>query len=711
MGTRAMGQANGPIRRWRKTSAALAASALLLVGAAPKIQGVRNAQTDADWPTHGRTYAEQRYSPLDQIRGATVSGLGLAWWAEFDTNRGQEATPLEIDGVLYTTTAWSKVYAFDARTGKALWNYDPQVPGVAALHACCDTVNRGAAYWNGKLFVGTLDGRLVALDAKTGRPAWSMQTTDTKLPYTITGAPRVVKGKVIIGNGGAEYGVRGYVSAYDVDTGKLAWRFYTTPNPEGRPDGAASDAPLAKLAASTWYGDAWKKSGGGGTAWDAIVYDPQTDLVFIGTGNGSPWNQAIRSNGKGDNLFVSSILALRPDTGEYVWHYQVTPGDTWDYTATQPIMVADLPIKGRQRHVVMQAPKNGFFYVLDAKSGELISADKFAPSADWASGVDLKTGRPVERPGVRWGATSSTQNPGPLGAHNWKPMAFNPKAGLVYIPAQDNVFTYSAAPNPKDYRQINGVWNLGSGTQGIGGLGYNGADLKPEARAVPPQRRTSPSPSSGSLVAWDPVKRQARWTSPRQALWAQGGVLAAADLVLQGVGHDLKAYDAASGREVWRYDMGAPAIAPPIAYALDGDEYVAIMLGNGGGASTGDPVRPGRLMVFRLGGTAAAAPFPEPKLPPNIDVARAEPSTADPRAGAINVRRYCTICHGSSTIWPDLSRATPILNRAAFKAVVHDGVRQRRGMPSFAQFMTENDVEAIRAYLIETYRASAGEKR
>jgi quinohemoprotein ethanol dehydrogenase len=689
-------------------SAALAVVLAAQVGASPNSN--RNASSENDWPTHGRTYSEQRFSPLRQIRGATVKRLGLAWWAEFDTNRGQEATPLMVGGILYTTTAWSKVFAFDARTGRALWNYDPQVPGVAALHACCDVVNRGAAFWDGKLFVGTLDGRLIALDAKSGKVLWSTQTTDTRLPYTITGAPRVVKGKVLIGNGGAEYGVRGYVSAYSVDSGKLAWRFYMTPNPEGRPDGTVSDAPLARLANATWYGDVWKQSGGGGTAWDAIVYDPETDLVFIGTGNGSPWNQMIRSEGKGDNLFVSSIVAVRPDTGEYVWHYQVTPGDTWDYTATQPIMVADLTIEGRRRHVVMQAPKNGFFYVLDAKTGALISADKFAPGADWATKVDLCTGRPVERPGVRWGAASSQQNPGPLGSHNWKPMAFNPGTGLVYIPAQDNVFTYSAASNVKKYRQVNGVWNLGMGVQGVGGLGYNGGDaaLQPAANAAPavaPQRRTSPLPTSGSLVAWDPVKRQARWSLPRKELWGQGGVLAAADMVFQGVGHDLKALDAGSGRELWSYDMGAPAIAAPIAYALDEAEYVAVMVGNGGGASTGDLLRPGRLMVFKLDGAAVARPFVEPRLSALVDVATAEPSSGDKQAGAVSFRRYCTICHGSSSIWPDLRRAPAILRSGTFKAVVHEGTRQRRGMPSFATFMTESNVEDIRAYLLDAYRA------
>jgi len=691
----------GSISRKRRRTALLSAALPCLLGSA--VTAATNHRQAEDWPTHGGTYSEQRYSPLGQIDARSVARLGLAWWAEFDTDRGQEATPLMAGGVLYTTTAWSKVYAFDARTGAKLWSYDPKVPGQAALHACCDVVNRGPALADGKVFVGTLDGRLIALDAKTGALVWSVQTTDPGLPYTITGAPRVVKGKVLIGNGGAEYGVRGYVSAYDAASGRLDWRFYTTPNPDGKPDGAASDAVLAGKAKATWFGEAWKKSGGGGTAWDAIVYDPVTDLLYVGTGNGSPWNHFIRSEGKGDNLFLSSIVALRPETGAYVWHYQVTPGDTWDYTATQPIMTADLSIGGRRRHVVMQAPKNGFFYVLDAETGALISADKYAPWANWASGVDPKTGRPIEMPGVRWGDNgASNQNPGPIGAHNWKPMAFNPKAGLVYIPAQDDSFNYVGSPNPGDYRQINGVWNLGTGVQGVGGIGHNGGDV--DAAQRPVSRKSEPRTSRSMLVAWDPVARKTRWTVVHPNLWGQGGVLAAADLVFQGVDRDFKAYAAADGTELWSYDMGAPAIAAPIAYQIDGVEYVAVMLGNGGGASTGDLLRRGRLMVFTVGGTARATPFPPRSLPPEVDVTTAEPSTADPAAGGVNLRRYCTICHGASNLYPDLRRSRALLSRRAFENIVHGGALQSRGMASFAAYMTKDDVEAIRANLIDTYR-------
>ncbi|MDP3300094.1 MAG: PQQ-dependent dehydrogenase, methanol/ethanol family, partial [Phenylobacterium sp.] len=392
------------------------------------------AETNAEWLSYGRSYSEQRFSPLTQINTESVGELGLAWSYEFDTDRGQEATPIVKDGMLYTTTAWSKVYAFDAATGALKWSYDPKVAGEKAFDACCDVVNRGVAVWGGKVFVGALDGRLIALDAATGAEAWSVQTTDTAKPYTITGAPRVIKGKVLIGNGGAEYGVRGYLSAFDAETGALVWRFFTAPNPDGQPDGAASDAILAEKAAGTWFGEGWKATGGGATVWDAMAYDPKLDLLYVGVGNGTPWNHEKRSDGKGDNLFVSSILALKPDTGQYVWHYQTTPGESWDYTATQHIILSDLTIEGQSRQVLMQAPKNGFFYVLDRATGELISAEAYVPIT-WATGVDKATGRPIEAPGARYRDAPTLQIPAPFGAHNWHPMAFNPQTGLVYIPA------------------------------------------------------------------------------------------------------------------------------------------------------------------------------------------------------------------------------------------------------------------------------------
>ncbi len=663
-------------------------------------------EESSDWLTYGRTYFEQRFSPLRQVNKSTVGTLGLAWWVQFDTSRGQEATPLVADGVIYTTTAWSKVYAFDARTGRQLWTFNPKVSGKTAVASCCDVVNRGVALWHDRVFVGTLDGRLIALDRKTGKPAWSVQTTDPTLPYTITGAPRVVKGKVVIGNGGSEYGVRGYVSAYDAETGKQAWRFYLTPNPDGKPDGAASDEIFARMANATWFGDVWKTSGGGGTAWDAITYDPDTNNLLIGTGNGAPWNHYIRSQGRGDNLFLASIVAVKPETGKYVWHYQTTPGETWDYTATQPFIIADILIKGAKRHVVMQAPKNGFFYVLDAGTGELLSADKFAPWVDWAHGVDLGTGRPIERIGVRWGAGgNSRQNPGPSGAHSWKSMAFNPNEGLVYIPALNRAGNFASPPNPEAYRHIPGTQNRGLGVQGVAPGKQAAPGALQRARAAA-NGDPLPPVSSGELIAWDPVAREARWTVKYSgAEWGMGGVLTTAgSLVFQSVKHDLKAYDAASGREVWSYPLGASAIAAPITYSLDGVQYVALMVGNGGGNGQGystltDTPVPGRLLVFKLGGKETAPDHIRTSRM-ELDVSKAEAPTGDALAGDVFYNRYCRFCHGQNFIYPDLRRSPALSSRTRFKSVVFDGLLESRGMTSFAAFLNEQEVEDIRAYLL-----------
>ncbi|MDZ4371355.1 MAG: PQQ-dependent dehydrogenase, methanol/ethanol family [Phenylobacterium sp.] len=490
----------------------------------------------AEWLSHGRTYDEQRFSPLNQINADTVNRLGVAWWADFDTDRGQEATPLVHDGVLYTTTAWSKVHAFDARTGKPLWSYDPKVPGEKGFDACCDVVNRGLAIWKGRVYLGALDGRLVALDARTGAVDWTVQTTDKAKPYTITGAPRIVDGKVLIGNGGAEYGVRGYVSAYDAANGRLVWRFYTTPNPTGAADGAASDKVFREKAAATWHDGAWKQTGGGGTVWDAITYDPKTGLVFIGVGNGTPWNHKLRSGGMGDNLFLSSIVALKPATGEYVWHYQTTPGESWDYTATQHIMLADLQIAGKPTRVVMQAPKNGFFYVLDAASGKLISAEKFVP-VDWAERIDLASGRPVEAPGARYEATAiSRQMVGPLGGHNWHPMAFSPKTGLVYIPAQHGRGFYA---DPEDFRYVPGAWNTGMRRTPMGPASVG----KPDPRGPRLQAK-------GELIAWDPVTQTRRWAVAFPHMTTSGVLATDGGLVFHSAQDRFTAYDAAGGAPI-----------------------------------------------------------------------------------------------------------------------------------------------------------------
>ncbi|MEK7266326.1 MAG: PQQ-dependent dehydrogenase, methanol/ethanol family, partial [Pseudomonadota bacterium] len=468
------------------------------LGSPPAVAGIDAAAIIAaddnpgEWLSHGRTYSEQRFSPLDQVSSANVGELGLAWAFDLGVSRGIEVTPIVHNGVMYVTGSWNIVTALDAKTGATLWSFDPEVDRSRASVMCCDIVNRGVAIWGGRIFTGTIDGRLIALDAKTGAKVWDVNTIDKTEPYSITGAPRVVKGKVLIGNGGAEYGVRGYISAYDADSGKMLWRFYTVP---GDPADGFENAAM-ETAAKTWNGE-WWKLGGGGTVWDSMAYDPDLDLLYIGVGNGSPWNQRLRSPGGGDNLFLSSIVALKPDTGEYVWHYQTTPGETWDYTATQHIILADIEIGGAARKVLMQAPKNGFFYVLDRATGELLSAKNFVPLT-WATGVDSATGRPIENPAARWpGSAPSFQLPGPLGAHNWHPMSFSPRTGLVYIPAQEIPFVFADDAN---FTEKNSGWNTGAAF--IAGAFPSEEAMKIALRAM----------MKGRLLAWDPVKQEARWS-------------------------------------------------------------------------------------------------------------------------------------------------------------------------------------------------------
>lgn len=645
-----------------------------------------------DWVTHGGTYEEQRFSRLNQITAENVNTLGLAWSHEFDTNRGQEATPIVVDGVMYTTTAWSKVYAFNAATGEPLWSYDPEVPGEAGFNACCDVVNRGVAVYDGKVFFGTIDGRLIALDAATGRPVWSKVTVDQSKPYTITGAPRVVKGRILIGNGGAEYGVRGYVSAYDADSGDLDWRFYTVPPAPGAPaDGAASDSVIER-ARATWSGD-WGEFGGGGTVWDAIVYDREFNQILIGVGNGSPWNHRIRSEGKGDNLFISSVVALDADTGEYKWHYQGTPGETWDFTQTQPIILADLTIDGRPRKVMMQAPKNGFFYVIDRSNGQLISAENFVPQT-WTTGVDMATGRPIEAPGARYENGTFLALPSALGAHNWHPMAYSPDTNLVYLPAQEVPFAYA---NDANFAARPGGWN-----PGIDFLANGVPDDPAQFRAIRALLK-------GQLIAWDPVRQREVWRVQYDGPW-NGGVLAThGNLVFQGNAHgQFQAFAANDGRKLWSFEAGTGIIAPPVSYSVDGVQYVAVMAGYGGAyplsSSYVDNPRPmpnGRLLVFKLGASAPYSVTPIPN-PPAVEVSGTF-TPAQVTRGQQLYESSCGVCHGpagmSSGVLPDLRRRPSLTDADAWKGVVIDGALQDRGMRSFARYLTPADAEAIRAYV------------
>ena len=656
-----------------------------------------------DWLSYGRTYDEQRYSPLDRITDQNVAELGLAWSFDLGASRGAEATPLVADGVLYVTEPWSVVQALDAKTGKPIWRYDPQVPREKSFDACCDVVNRGVALWGDSVFVGALDGRLIALDAASGKVRWTTETFDPATPRTITGAPRVVAGKVLIGHGGAEYGVRGYLSAYDAKTGELAWRFYTVPgDPNAGPDGAASDKVLAEKALPTWNGE-WWKYGGGGTVWDAMAYDPKLDLLYIGVGNGSPWNHQIRSAGKGDNLFLSSIVALRPATGEYVWHYQTTPGESWDYTATQHIILADLSIGGVTNKVLMQAPKNGFFYVLDRATGELLSAMPYVP-INWATGVDLKTGRPIENPEARYLEKPMLVKPSYYGGHNWQPMAFHPKTGLVYIPTLDIPMAYGHDANFK-FRP---------------GRSNIGIDLL--VVALPGDlvtRRAIKSMLKGDLIAWDPVAQKEVWRVTLAGP-GNGGVLATAgNLVFQGTADArFVAYRADNGEKLWETPTQSGVVAAPITYEIDGEQYVAVMVGWGGalplvsGTLTANSgANQHRLLVYKLD---AHATLPEP---PAVMVQRPEPpAAADDEAtltqGKLLYQANCLSCHADSAqgnnVLPDL-RWSAMLQPPAWQQVVLKGALSAKGMIGFDKFLGEAEVEAIRAYVISEARKELGD--
>ena len=648
------------------------------------------AANNADWVTHGRTYDEQRFSPLERITADNVSSLGLAWYFDLDTNRGQEATPLLIDGTLYFTSAWSKVFAVDARTGKEKWRFDPKVAGEKAVDACCDVVNRGVAAWGNNVFVGTLDGRLIALDMASGKTVWSVQTTDPAKRYTITGAPRVIKGKVIIGNGGGEMGVRGFVSAYDAGSGKLDWRFHTVPgNPQ---DGFEN--PAMEQAAKTWAGE-WWKYGGGGTVWDSMAYDRDLDLLYIGVGNGSPWNHQIRSNATGDNLFLSSIVALKPATGQYIWHFQTTPGESWDYTATQPIVLADLTIQGKQRKVLMQAPKNGFFYVLDRTTGEFISGQNYV-NVSWASGLDPKSGRPIDIPEARYLNEPAMVAPSPVGGHNWYPMSFSPMTGLAYIPTQEGTSVYSHDPN---FVIRERGWNIGVGQ----------SNQKPNPKTV---EAASRKPRSAALLAWDPVTQREVWRV-NYARAGNGGTLSTAgNLVFQGSSEGLfNAYAADTGKSLWSYEVQNAVIAGPITYELDGEQYVAALAGIGGvamGGAMGGSGRQrsefGRLVVFKQGGKAALPPLGNKAVRTLPNLSRADAS-GDVAVGKAKYESICSVCHGaaavSTTAIPDLRYSRAIVDAAAFKEIVLEGSLAPKGMVSFSAVLNGQEAEAVRAWLVQ----------
>ena len=663
-----------------------------------------NADSEpGNWLAHGRTFEEQRFSPLADINRENVGELGLAWYRDLGTNRGLEATPIVVDGIMFFTSTWSRVHAVDAVTGEEIWSYDPEVPGEWARWACCDVVNRGVAVYEGRVYVGSLDGRLIALDAATGTLVWEVDTLmDRERPYTITGAPRAARGKVFIGNGGAEYGVRGYVTAYDAKTGEEAWRFFTVPGDPSLP----FEHPEMEDAADTWKGGEWWEIGGGGTVWNSIVYDPDFNQVYLGVGNGAPWTRAIRSPGGGDNLFLASIVALDADSGSMNWHYQTTPGDNWDYTAVQDIALADMEVDGEMRKVLMQAPKNGFFYVIDRSDGDLLRAHPFA-TITWATHVDLETGRPVENPELDYSDEPKWILPGPIGAHNWQAMSVDVEAGLVYLPAQDNPLIYGMSREWQEtgvYKRNPGAWNLGIEFGRISQLLIENAADQPAAK--------------GYLKAFDPLTGESAWTIEIPHYW-NGGVLGTAGgLVFQGDALGFfTARDKATGEQLWQFNAQVSIMAPPVTYQIGGVQYVSILTGTGGGelfaGETGTASLTygnlGRLLTFALGGaeelpppTAVDRSIPEQQLADVDDVELAQ--------GERLYNSYCGVCHGvlgrSGGAIADLRMMTPEVH-AIFDQIVLEGTLAPNGMAAFDDVLAPEDTARIHAFV----RARAHEDR
>jgi quinohemoprotein ethanol dehydrogenase len=644
-----------------------------------------NAATSKDWLTISGDYAETRYSQLAEIKPSTIKGLGLVWSYNLESTRGVESTPVVVDGTMYVTASWSVVHAIDVRTGKRLWSYDPKVPRSYGEKGCCDVVNRGVALYQGKVYFASFDGRLIALDAATGAKAWEKDTIiDRTRAYTITGAPRVLNGRVIIGNGGAEFGVRGYVTAYDAATGEQRWRWFTVP---GDPSKPFEDESM-KRAAATWdpSGKYWEV-GGGGTAWDSMAFDPELKLVYIGTGNGSPWSQKRRSPKGGDNLYLASVVALNIETGAYVWHYQETPGDNADYTSTQPMILADLKIAGKLRKVLLHAPKNGFFFVIDRTNGQLISAKNFVP-VNWAKGYG-KDGRPIETDKARPDGPFDTI-PGPYGAHNWHPMSFSPQTGLVYLPAQN------VPVGLMDDKE----WKKGAVLDGrtATGTGWNTGMI---INAVPPT-----SKPFGRLIAWDPIAQREAWRVEHVSPWNGGTLTTAGNLVFQGTADGrFVAYNAKTGKKVWEAPTGTGVIAAPSTYLVDGKQYVSIAVGWGGAYGIAqratDKQGPGTVLTFALGGKAPSPPFVTQKLEGLLAGVKYNPALVKDGLGLYV--SHCVICHGV----PGVDRGGNISNLgyvqpamiSELEKYVFNGPYTGSGMPDFTGRLKPADLEKLKAFI------------
>ena len=659
-------------------------------------QRIINADKEPqNWLSHGRDYNEQRYSPLNKINKNTINKLELEWSVDMDTTRGLEATPIVDNGIMFVTSAWSIIYAIDAKTGKNLWVYDPEVPKVWSKKACCDVVNRGAAVWKGFVFLATLDGRLLKLKAKSGEVVWEINTIiDRELDYTITGAPRIANNKIFKGNGGADMGgVRGYVSAYDTESGNLIWRFYTIPGDPSKP----FEHEELNEAAKTWNGQ-WWLMGGGGTVWNSIVYDPDFNQVYLGTGNGQPWNIEIRSPGGGDNLYLSSIVALDADSGEMKWYYQTTPEDKWDYTATQDIMLAEMNVDGEDKKVLMQAPKNGFFYVIDRENGELLRAHNYVPT-NWATHIDLETGRPVINEDKDYIQKPEWVLPGSYGGHNWQAMSYDPNLGLVYIPTHEVAGIF--VPIKGYYKMKPGTFNTGTD--------FYVNDAVATMSGIPPV--------TGAIKAFDPLTGETKWSVAHNHFWNGGTLSTASGITFQGNSSGrFVAYDSENGTILWSKEVQTGMIAPPITYEIDGEQYVAILAGDGGaGNSVGDNFgadkeiaavlygNEGRLLSFKIGGKSKLPVLERKnKIIPEQPLINA--SSEDILMGEKLYSNYCGACHGAGVRGKTIVdlRYLSKDKHKNFNAIVLEGLLEENGMANFSNLINQKETDQIHSFIIST---------
>jgi quinohemoprotein ethanol dehydrogenase len=641
---------------------------------------IADETNSADWLAYGRTHNERRFSPIEDINTNTVENLKVDWYMDLPNDVGLVSTPLVVDGVLYFTGTMNIIRAVSATTGALIWEFDPEVGKAIGHKKQIGWVhNRGITFYEGKVFTGTWDGRLIALDAQTGTEIWTAVTFNPERSLYITGAPKAFKGLVLIGNGGTENGpTRGFVTAFDAETGKEVWKFYIVP---GNPANGFENEAM-EMAAETWTGE-WWKHGGGGNTWHGLTYDAELDVLYIGTGNGSPWNRKIRSPEGGDNLFLCSIVALNPSTGEYLWHYQTTPGESWDYNSNMDIILADLTIDGEEIKALLHAPKNGFFYVINRKTGKLISAEPFAETT-WASHIDMETGKPVEIEGARYEDGTAQITPGPWGAHSWHAMSFNPNTGLAYIPVIHQAFTYSDEGIELE------KWQAEEFKGGIG-VNLSGPEKEPREYAA-------------SLMAWDPVKQKEVWSIPQQHSHNAGTLTTAGNLLFQGrPDGKFLAYNAENGEILWKFDVGLGISAPPITYKINGRQYISLLVGFGGGYSGIGGTLPykfgwsyrthtRRLITFSLDGSTTLPKLVPPNIPKPIDVSDFEIDENLADKGAITYGN-CSACHGggmfSGGMAPDLRASAIPLGLGSFDSVVRGGIRTSKGMPVFPDLSDE----------------------